>query len=174
MGSCVESDPVPSAMPADGKILLSNQQTFTDLPTAFPLNDVPFNAGSIVAKHGQADRLGYADRGVWTGDPLPMPKTCPSIPDVPTCGGYCGGCPVGQICTGRSPLHPYGICIPEAAGVCSRVAGVNGSKCSATEGCFIFKVEAAHQTVADATGFCVPSKECQALAANLPGGGFCK
>ena len=174
MSSCAESlQHVDfSDIPPDGRIFLSDQPAFTTAPLY--LEGVPYNAGILVAKHGQADRLGYADRGVWTGDPLPMPKTCPSIPDVPTCGGYCGGCPLGQVCTGRSPLHPYGICIPHDAGVCSHVTGINGSKCSSSEGCFIFKVEAAHQTVADATGFCVPLKECQAMAANLPGGGFCK
>ena len=158
--------------PSDGRVLLSGQGSFSTVPLF--LENVPYNAGIIVANHGQVDRLGYADRGVWTGDALPMPKTCPSIPDVPTCGGYCGGCPVGQICTGRSPLHPYGICIPENAGVCSTVSSVPGDQCASGEGCFIFKVEAAHQKVADATGFCVPLKECQAMAANLPGGGFCK
>lgn len=162
--------PAPSEKP--GQRTLSEEKSFATSPLV--LEGVPFNAGIIVAKHGQTDRLGYADRGVWTGASLPEPKTCPSIADVPTCGGYCGGCPVGQVCTGRSPLHPYGICIPQDAGVCSRVTGINGSTCSASEGCFIFKVEAEHQMVADATGFCVPYQECQALAASLPGGGFCK
>ena len=155
--------------PKDGEILLSLAESFSA-----NLLSAPFNAGIIVANHGQGDRVGYADRGVWTGDPLPLPKTCPAIPDVPTCGGFCGGCPVGEICTGRSPLHPYGICVPETAGICSRVAGVNGDKCSVSDGCFIFSVEPEHQKVADATGFCLPLAECQAIAAKLPGGGRCE
>jgi len=157
--------------PADGRILLALSASFA--PSSFYVS-VPFNAGILVAEHGQATRLAYADRGVWTGKPIPKPTACPSIANVPTCGGYCGGCPVGQICTGRSPLHPYGVCIPENVGVCSRVAGVNGSICSADEGCFIFTVEPARQLVADATGFCLPAKECQAMAAKLPGGGRCE
>lgn len=162
MGTCPQSL-INAVIPPDGTILLSDEGTFS--PTA-ALDVVPFNAGVIIAKHGQVDRLGYADYGVWTGAPLPEPKTCPSIPDVPTCGGYCGGCPVGQICTGRSPLHPYGICVAVSDATCPT--------CSADKGCFTFKVEPAHQAVADTVGFCLPLKECQALAANLPGGGFCK
>lgn len=158
--------------PLDGHVLLTMQPSFTTLPLLD--EEVPFSAGVIVANHGQADRLAYADRGVWTGQPIPKPTDCPKIQDVSTCGGYCGGCPFGQVCTGRSPLHPYGLCIPTDAGVCSLVSDINGSTCKKGEGCFTYTVEPEHQHVADGTGFCMPLAQCQATAANLPGGGHCQ
>lgn len=158
--------------PADGMLLLDTGASFTDLPPVW--EQIPFSAALIVASFGQEERLGYADRGKWTGEPIPEPSDCPSFADVPTCGGYCGGCPVGEICTGRSPLHPYGLCIPTTAGICSLVPEVNGDPCEPDEGCFVFTVEPDHQEVADARGFCLPLAQCQAAAALLPGGGRCE
>ncbi|MEB2313666.1 MAG: hypothetical protein OZ928_17615, partial [Polyangiaceae bacterium] len=151
--------------PPDGLILLSQEPDFTKA-----WNYLPYSAGVMIAAHGQSARLGYADRGVWTGEPLPMPTTCPEIPDVHPCGGYCGGCPVGQLCTGRSPLHPYGLCVREGH-VCSTT---NDWPCEKGERCFVFTVEPEHQQVADSAGFCLPLAVCQASAAHLPGGGRCE
>jgi hypothetical protein len=173
IGICAESlaDEL-GAMPADGTILLTTKASFVTPPLV--LNQVPFSAGLIVASYGQEARLGYADRGKWTGKPIPQPTECPKLANVPTCGGYCGGCPVGEICTGRAPLHPYGLCIPKSAGVCSLVPEVNGSECKLNERCFVFTVEPEHQFAANAKGFCLPQAVCEATAANLPGGGSCK
>jgi hypothetical protein len=170
---CAESLIGESASrPRDGMIILTMGSSFATPPLIW--HQVPFSAGVIVANHGQAERLGYADRGKWTGDPIPQPTECPSLKDVHTCGGYCGGCPVGEICTGRSPLHPYGLCIRTNAGICSLVPEVNGSTCESGERCFVFTVEPEHQIAADAEGFCMPKAECEATAATLPGGGRCE
>lgn len=172
-GACAESLSPDEAFgtPADGKILVSR-----DLPLIAPfvMNEAPFSAGVFLAAHGEADRLAYADRGVWTGEPIPAPKTCPQVSEIEICGGFCGGCPVGQICTGRSPKHPYGLCIPIKGGICSLDPKVKGDICEPTELCFVFKVEPEHQNVADAKGFCLTKGACQAAALNLPGGGRCE
>lgn len=156
---------------ADGKILVSR-----DAPMAAPfiVNEAPFSAGVFLAAHGQAARVAYADRGVWTGDALPTPETCDPIPGVEICGGFCGGCPIGQTCTGRSPRHPYGLCVPINASLCSLDPKVKGEACQSSELCFVFEVEPDHQPMADATGFCLAKTVCQAAALNLPGGGLCE
>lgn len=42
----------------------------------------PYNLGVLFAQNGGADRVRYVDMGLWTGDPLPEPKTCPTVPGV--------------------------------------------------------------------------------------------
>lgn len=133
----------------------------------------PYDIGVLFAKNGAADRVRYADMGAWTGDPLPLPSTCPSIPGVQVCGGNCGPCPEGQVCTGRSPLHAYSFCAPQeyhcVAGShdCGADAGLSG------HGCLTFTVQADAQAVANKWGLCLPATLCQAVAAGLPGGATC-
>jgi hypothetical protein len=173
-GLCAETLDINhiSYKPGDGAIL------YTPDPQVTPkshLWEAPFSAGVFLAAHGQEARVAYADRGLWTGEPLPMPTTCPQPPGARHCGGYCGGCPAGEICTGRSPLHPYGACIPTSPNICSRNPDVkDGGACSPGDRCFIFTVEPARQPLADAKGFCVPKALCEAYAAHLPGGVQCK
>lgn len=171
-GSCVESLLPDEVLykPADGHIFISLSATIT---SPFLVLEAPFSAGVFLASHGQATRLAYADRGVWTGEQLPAPKDCAPVAGIEICGGYCGGCPVGQICTGRSPKHPYGFCVPVKGG-CSLDPKINGDPCEKNEQCFVFEVEPAHQPMADARGFCLAKEVCQAAAANLPGGGRCE
>lgn len=137
------------------------------------LSCMPYSLGPLFSKYTtDPDRIRYADLGKWTGDPLPRPATCPSDADFRVCGGNCGGCLAGEICTGRSPLHPYGFCL-NAASVQSCAVG-NAKWCQAgTEGCFVFKVQPEAQPLADTYGICLALAECNALATRLPGGGTC-
>ncbi len=132
----------------------------------------PYEAGILYAQNGAPDRVRYADRGLWTGDPLPLPATCPDL-GFPICGGHCGACPSG-VCTGRSPLHPYGLCVPaQLPGGKSNGCGAGSDvSCPSGYGCFTYTVQPAGQAVAD-YGFCLPTDYCKNAAANLPGGGKC-
>lgn len=118
--------------------------------------------------------LRYSDRSAWTGMPLPTPNTCPSYPGLPLCGGPCGGCPQDQICIGRSPLHPFSICVPApptGPSTCKR-----GNTCwggAVPRRCLTFKVDDASQPIADYSSLCIPSDACDAAAKYLPGGAFC-
>ena len=131
-----------------------------------------FNLGVLLAKYDPS-MVRYADLGDWTGDPLPEPTTCPTVSGFTLCGGNCGGCPAGQVCTGRSPLHPYGFCFPQYADFCS----VDGFEtCDADAGpqsCFVFNVQPDAQAVANDYGKCMTPATCQAIATGLPGGGTC-
>ncbi len=122
----------------------------------------PFSMGVLFAKAGAADRVRYADFGLWTGKPIPEPDSCPKL-GIALCGGKCGGCPTGKICTGRSPLHPYSVCIPDYVKPCI-------GWCNSGYSCFSYLVEPESQAVADENGYCLEINECQALAAKLPGG----
>jgi hypothetical protein len=132
----------------------------------------PFDLGVLYANNGAGTpgRLRYADLGLWTGDQLPQPETCPSFTGFQICGGHCGGCPGQEVCTGRSPLHPYGVCVgpsvldTPATGPCA---------CPTGERCFSFTVQPDAQSVATQNAFCLPQDMCQQLAAQLPGGGTC-
>jgi len=130
----------------------------------------PFELGVLFAMNGATDRVRYADMGAWTGEALPLPATCPTVQGVEVCGGNCPPCSnSGDVCTGRSPLHPYGFCAqPNTQGPCSA-----GTPCSAGIGCLTFKVEGSVQTLADKYGMCLPSSLCTAVANGLPGGATC-
>jgi hypothetical protein len=127
----------------------------------------PGEVGLLFGAAGAPEQVRYADYGMFTGDPLPEPTTCPAVSGFTLCGGACGGCPAGSVCTGRSPLHPYSLCVPEIPG-----CGV-ARACSGGDGCFVFRVEPEAQPLADELGYCLPLSECMAAAENLPGGGFC-
>lgn len=132
------------------------------------------NLGKLFDINGGRDRVRYADWGLYDGTDIPLPQTCPSL-GLPLCGGPCPPCAAKQLCTGRSPLHPYSMCVPQN----SKLMGVP-EFCSKAQpacpngmSCFVFKVEPAAQALADGGGYCVPSAQCQAAASALPGGGFC-
>ncbi len=128
----------------------------------------PFDVGYLFTANGGADRVRYADMSFWTGAPLPPIHLCTVEGGVATCGGSCPACAAGRTCTGRSPIHPLGLCVPDR-GCNTKVP------CPSGQSCFSFKVQADAQAIADSTyTFCLPTEECQATAANLPGGGYCK
>ena len=133
----------------------------------------PFDLGVLFAENGGSNQVRYADMGLWTGDALPLPSSCPSIPGIQVCGGNCGPCPGTQACTGRSPLHPYSFCVPKnTGGPCDAGTGCAGpGGVDAGIGCFTYKVEAAAQALADKEGMCLPGPLCQSAANGLPGGG---
>jgi hypothetical protein len=136
--------------------------------TGYPIG-VPWDIGALYGANGFGTWVRYEDWGLWTGDPLPEPAVCPNLPGINICGGHCGGCPPDTYCTGRSPLHPYGICVPTKLVVC----GVGSLPCGAGLGCFVYKVQPEAQAYADEWGICFPQATCENMAANLPGGGTC-
>jgi hypothetical protein len=129
-----------------------------------------YNLGVLFAQNGGASRVRYADMGLWTGAPLPV-GTCPILDGVTVCGGDCGGCPEGTICTGRSPRHPSGFCAPPI-GHCDLT---QPAYCPSGSGnaCFTFTVEPEAQLLANRHGLCLPAQLCSDLSTKLPGGGAC-
>jgi hypothetical protein len=171
VGLCQETEVAIGARPCsehcdDGRICIDMGGLWTCAPQSL---------GYLIAKYAagtsKPDRVRYSDMGMWTGSLLPLPQKCMDDPGFRVCGGNCGGCSASEICTGRSPLHPFGFCIPDGLETCSKDSQ---QWCKAgTDGCFLFSVEMAAQTLADNYGMCLPIAECTALAARLPGGGTC-
>ncbi len=135
----------------------------------------PIGYAQMYAANGRSDLARYADRSAFTSAPLPAPSTCPSVPGLTLCGGACGSCPTGYVCTGRSPLHPYSLCVNEWSignGVCQR------AKPGCMDGttkyrCLTFKVDDPSQSVADQYSICVDRSICEAAAQSYPGGAYC-
>lgn len=136
--------------------------------------DAPYELGELLANDGAAERVRYADLGLWTGEPIPLPTTCPNLGTVQACGGMCGTCPSGQVCVGRSPLHPVGFCDANHYSVCSAHPTASNPGCiNVADDCFTYVVQPAAQAVADNAGKCFPASDCKTLALNIPGGGSC-
>ncbi|HEY1959971.1 MAG TPA: hypothetical protein VGH28_30390 [Polyangiaceae bacterium] len=128
--------------------------------------------------NGRPDLARYADRSTYTGDPLPpLATSCPPVAQGLTlCGGTCDPCNDSQhVCTGRSPLHPYSMCVPAEPTSFPCARGQNGYCNSIRSGfmCMTYQVDQAAQTIADQNSLCVPSSLCQAAASSYPGGAFC-
>jgi len=130
---------------------------------------LPFDVGQLYASSGSADRVRYADQSHWTGQPLPEPSDC-GDGGMPLCGGLCDPCAAGSLCVGRSPLHPYGFCVPSPYGPCSKG---KPDVCGSGKGCVIFTDPPSDQAVADQNGLCVPINACEALGHAYPGGATC-
>lgn len=142
----------------------------------------PYSLGVLLEKYSPDSTIArYADLSAWTGDSLPEPNTCPASAGYQLCGGACSPCPVGDICAGRSPLHPWGVCVPDSpppdqehtiddAGTFDGPTTCAGD---AGEAVFVFKVDSPSQSTAAKYGRCMPLAMCQALAATYPGGGAC-
>jgi hypothetical protein len=127
----------------------------------------------MFALGGRLDMARYADRSAYTDQPLPTPSTCPSIAGLLLCGGPCGGCQNGFACIGRSPLHPYSVCVNEKGATCQRDVLPSCMDIFADRRCLTFKVDNPSQPVADAHSICVDRAICDAAAQGYPGGAFC-
>lgn len=132
---------------------------------------VRFEIAQLYANNGWAKAARYTDFSHFTGDALPTPTTCPSVPGIQLCGGACGDtCPDGTHCTGRSPDHPYSVCVPDPSGLwCSS----NAARGDQGWGCFAFSVPPEDKNIVKTISYCVPADWCHAAAAGLPGGGMC-
>lgn len=160
----------------DGTVMVAVPASTADPdPDLAAYQCVPEDVGILYAKNGWSRAVRYADYSLYTGDSVPRPPTsCPSIPGLTLCGGACGSCPSGQVCTGRSPLHPYSFCVPHYKGNTDQIKA-NGSKyaaCGQGYGCFAFTVQARAQSLAYLDTDCIPADMC-AAAKNLPGGAQC-
>ncbi len=153
---------------SDGLICVAPEDARPEL-----FDDAEFDMGVLFADNGAADRVRYADFGLWTGAPLPIPPNCPMLAVAQICGGNCGGCGPNYICHGRSPLHPWGFCLSDTGTDTCNIA--KGISCAQPGNlCFAFAVEPAAQDLANKNSLCIPADVCQDLAANLPGGAVCQ
>jgi len=172
---------------SDGHVCVATTSELYPLETSADFGsmvctDVRF--AEMYALNGHADLARYPDRSAYTADPLPTPGDCPSVSGITLCGGACGECPSGYVCVGRSPLHPYSLCVNDwrshnppgvAPAQCIRSddAGATCYDGNDTFRCLTFKVDDASQPVADQYSLCVDKALCFAAAAGYPGGAFC-
>jgi hypothetical protein len=139
----------------------------------------------MYAKNGFGSWCHYADRSTYDGTPVPdAPASCPAVSGFELCGGACGDCPQGEYCIGRSPLHPYSVCVTDYSkalepvpGECVRGAPLAGDCMGNAQNppsaCLTFRVSDADQPFADQTGICTEKSICMAAAAAYPGGAYC-
>jgi hypothetical protein len=129
----------------------------------------PLEVGVLFAANGAEDRVRYADLSFYTGQPLPEIASCTAPGSFTVCGGTCPPCAADRICTGRSPLHPLGLCVLKN----QDCQPEKNFACPAGDGCFVFSVQADAQALANEYGECMPLAECQAAAKSYQGGGVC-
>ena len=121
----------------------------------------------------------YLDKTLWSAtDSIPA-TACPAGGQtLGLCGGSCGDCPAGRVCTGRSPTHPFGVCASRkqtnpiattTLNLCQRSVG-----CAQGDACLVFNTNGhGDQTLANIDGFCLPASQCVSLKPVIPGGIFC-
>lgn len=115
----------------------------------------------------------YTDGTPYTQSVIPPigKDHCADITSWPTCSVDCP-CAKDDRCTGLSPTHPVGLCMP-AVDDTPNVCGKDG-KCGPGELCFVFATPGepylAHSLY---IGRCLPEPACTDLAAKLPGGAAC-
>lgn len=132
---------------------------------------VHFDIAQLYAKNGWARAARYTDFSHFTGAPLPVSASCPQVSGIQLCGGPCGdSCPAGTRCTGRSPGHPYSVCIPEPDRQFCSSNGANGDYGVA---CFAFSVPPEDKDIIKTISYCTPTDWCRKAAANVPGGAQC-
>jgi hypothetical protein len=135
----------------------------------------PYDLGTLMSKNGGAADVTYADHGAWTGAPLPAPAACPVESGFSLCGPHCAPCPSGGSCTGRSPLHPYGICVPTDVATTASKCFTGFTGCALDDGgaggCLRWLVEPSAQNEADDFSFCMPLATCETIADGYPDGG---
>lgn len=112
----------------------------------------------------------WADKTNWTPGETIAPPACDCPADGILCGGSCGDCASGEVCSGRSPTHPFGVCVAKNSRDCRRDGSL---ACPSGFACLTYVVEAANQTLADENGTCLPVDRCAATGRVLPGGANC-
>ena len=133
----------------------------------------PVGLGVLFGRNDAGDRVWFSDFSSWSEDAIAPASVCPTIPGVSLCGDPCGQCPQGEMCTGRSPVHPFGWCAPAKRFPLLPRCTAGTNSCGSGAACFTYAVQAAAQRVADANGFCMEITLCDALASQLPGGARC-
>ena len=135
---------------------------------------VPESVCAALWDLGATDVCRYAYKSAYDHRALPEPKTCPF--DGRFCGGACGDCGGIFRCTGRSPAHPYGICVGSGgAGLfrCGVSEKGQDPACLPNSVCAVLDVPAADEAAALRYGVCMDEDSCLAVAAELPGGLRC-
>jgi hypothetical protein len=120
----------------------------------------------------------FPDKTAYTAASIPDPAQCPvAVTGAPPfCAGSCGACPTGLTCTGRSPTHPVGLCLPfvklgqpvSPNSLCSKDA-----PCETGALCFVYTTNPADTPFAQEYGMCIDAAVCPSLASTLQGGGAC-
>lgn len=128
--------------------------------------------GQMLWARGYGHLVHYADGTPYTGEPIPSPADCPPPAGgvVTLCGGNCGGCAPAGHCSGRSPTHPWGICTRSALGDCNSARDCRSpSEACLSLGDTLPKVDVMTRW----PRVCVPAADCEAIAAEIPGGAVC-
>lgn len=183
LGACASSPSFThlcSGVPcADG--LICTVRTTRDVTTPLATFGAMYCADESFAYlyflNGRSDAARHSDRSAYDGRALPAESACPSAPGVSLCGGPCGSCAAGSACSGRSPSHPFGLCIPTpnsglGASPCVRDQ-THPAACGGALSCFTFAVDSESQSVADANSYWIDSTQCANAATAYPGGAFC-
>jgi len=116
----------------------------------------------------------FSDFSPFSLDPIPAPESCADeITTWPTCAPGCSACPGGEVCSGRSPLHPVGLCFPDAKDKAPTNCGKN-QQCSKGDFCFVWATSKPfYGEKAELEGVCLAEQSCLQVAKYLPGGGAC-
>jgi hypothetical protein len=111
-----------------------------------------------LAEIGAAHVCRYTDLSPYDGRQLAVQSgSCPGQQFV-VCGGVCGGCTSG-VCTGRSPLHAFGLCNRQAI---TMTVPLTCAQCGGT--CAAFEGPGVPQTLGYAYGICMLIQDCLAVA----------
>ncbi len=112
----------------------------------------------------------YQDFSAYTKEAVPEPTSCPNDTGNATfCGGSCGDCPSGEVCTGRSPTHPVGFCVdPKLTNGCGSGCMDGGFHCLVEQVLPLSVMQGWKPT-----SRCLPQEKCVDVANNLPGGAVC-
>jgi hypothetical protein len=114
----------------------------------------------------------YSDYTFYKGQDIPKPEFCPQdITAIKTCSLNCGWCDEGQVCSGRSPTHPLGLCFDKDPDQLQRC---NIAKVCGDEQLCFFWSKGEEGSKSDSSGVCMDKTACLQVAMYLPGGAFCK
>lgn len=168
-GLCAFFQPIPAHCGncRDGQVCLSPLEPFDALGSYC----VSESLAHLYWIHGVGNRVAYADFTPYTGEPLPLPSTCPGLSgELTLCGP---NCPCGssdadlRYCSGRSPTHPWGICI-----IYNGINCTSAADCALNQACLRLTAPDLTPPV-NVPAVCVNQPDCAQLAASVPGGAQC-